>query len=69
MADKPKAGNPASVRLTAEEADKLKKIAQALGVSEHSLRHYAIQKLIQDWENGWRPKKRRKKVLNELELD
>ncbi len=69
MDDTEKAPKPVSVRLTAQEIDKLKKIAQALGVSEHGLRHFAIQKLIYDYEHGWRPQKRKKKVAYDLEVE
>ncbi len=57
---------PVSIYLTAEEKEQLKKIADALGVSEHAARHYAVQRLIADWARGWRPK-RKKKTVQTLE--
>ena len=39
---------PQSIRLTLEEQEQVKKIAEELGVSEHALRHFAIQRLIAD---------------------
>ena len=53
---------PASIYLTAEEQEQIQKIAQALGVSPHALRQYAVKKLLKDWARGWRPKKGRKVV-------
>ncbi len=57
---------PAGVYLTVEEQEELKKIAEELGITEHALRHFAIQRLIADWKRGWRPKTR-KKTVKELE--
>jgi hypothetical protein len=54
------------VRLSAEEVEAVKKIAEALEVSEHAVRHFAIQRLIAEWARGWRPK-RTKKVVKVLE--
>ncbi len=53
---------PVSVYLTAGQQERLKKIAAELGVTPHALRKYAIEKLLKDWEAGWRPKRGRKIV-------
>ncbi len=57
---------PQSIRLSLEEQDEIRKIAAELGISEHALRHFAIQRLLADWKRGWRPK-RKKKTVQELE--
>lgn len=49
---------PQSIRLTLEEQDDLRKIAAELGVTEHALRHFAVQRLITDWKRGWRKQMR-----------
>ncbi len=57
---------PASIYLTAEEQEKVQKIADELGITPHALRRYAVQKLLKDWDRGWRPK-RKKKVVQVIE--
>ncbi len=56
------ASKPRSVYLSAEENEKVKRIADALEISEHAARVYAIRRLIADWERGWRPKRKKKTV-------
>ncbi len=57
---------PKSVYLSAEENEQVKKIAEALDLSEHAVRVYAIRRLLADWKRGWRPK-RKKKIVQTLE--
>ncbi len=57
---------PVSVYLSAEQQEQMKKIAEELGVTPHALRKYAIEKLLKDWEKGWRPKRGRK-IIKTLE--
>ncbi len=56
------ANRAVSIYLTAEEKEQLKKIAEALDLSEHAVRHFAVQRLIADWARGWRPKRKKKTV-------
>ncbi len=60
------ANKAVSIYLTADEKEQLKKIAAELNVSEHAIRHFAIQRLIADWARDWRPK-RKKKTVQTLE--
>jgi predicted transcriptional regulator len=53
---------PKSVRLTTEESERMKKIAEALGVTEHAAMHLAIRHFLAAWAKGWRPKKTKKTV-------
>ncbi len=57
---------PQSIRLTHEEQEQVHKIAEQLGVTEHAVRHFAIQRFLAEWRRGWRPK-RKKKVVQTLE--
>jgi hypothetical protein len=47
---------PLSVRLTASEIEQMRRIAAQLRISEHAVRHFAIQRFLADWQRGWRPK-------------
>ena len=66
MGMKSAANKPVSVYLSAEDLKAIKKISEQLGVTEHAVRHFAIQRLIADWARGWRPK-RGKKIIKTLE--
>jgi len=47
---------PVSVKLAPDDLEALDAIAGELGVSRHALMRYAIQRLILQWRQGWRPK-------------
>ena len=57
---------PQSVRLTHDEIEQVRKIAEELGVSEHFIRHYSVRHFLEQWRKGWRPKKT-KRIIRDLE--
>ena len=54
---KPTKIKPQSIYLSAEEIEQVRKIAEALEMSPHAVRAYAVKRLIAEWARGWRPKK------------
>ena len=63
---KPASIKPQSIYLNADEIEKVRKIAEALEISPHAVRVFAVKRLLADWARGWRPK-RGKKIVKTLE--